>query len=446
MSIFAKINRKSLAIAFFALAAIGAISIGTGAPASAAARNLTWRGMAETSNPGECSSWNNGSNWSVELLQGEQAPNHNTPQNGDTLIFPSSAVRSGNCYPVNTFTNLTVSAIIINGDSAVPRFIDLGNVTITNYLKNLAFNGVFPDTSIKGSWKVGSNSFYILNDGALSFPVNAIDLNNNNIDLRDNGAGSPSMFILGGFAGIGGSGLYDVTFSGAKTVYTLAYNAIPLTQGYLIANGYVYVDSPSPLGGWSGAGSIKVNSTGILHMRASGNTTFNIPINVAGGSVMFSSNGDDAKFIVGNLSLSAANSNFVNSQSGSKVLEVDITGITANSNCAFYTTTGTSSFTGSASACVGGSSFVVPGDSALKVVVRVDVTTAGYIDTYLVTYSDGSNYSFTVDRTPATVVETILAPNTAMKFIMGNPIIVAVMGLLSAAAITFAVRKQLGKK
>jgi len=404
-----KINR-SLAVLLLAVSISTLVNMGLSQKTYAASK--TWSGAvcAKTVNINDADCmWDNPLNWLGGVV----------PANGDSLTF-THILSDGHFGPTNNMPGLTINSIIFtdfNSDVDKAMFVfSPQTITITN--------GIYNTFDTKGDLPTfggGATSDTVLLGGDITVtgvsigdPVSDINLSGHSLSFVDTGT-MPLRQIWSKITGNGvvnfnSDGKYSV--DGANT-YTGTTNVI---KGGVV-NGLSTIEM-------FGSSDINISDVGEVNYTFFSDRIINnkITINSKADKNAINSlsllGSEGTTISLPNITLNG-NARFLNKTHN--LLTVDLAGIKSNGYCVWYTGGGDSDIDGPSNGFINGPTMCKEIVSPVTSDPEVPVKTAA----------------------PAAPT----APNTAIqKFILANPVIVAALGLTTAAAIFIAARRQLGKK
>lgn len=303
------------------------------------------------------------------------------PVNGDDVIINSSAQ-----VPTNDIANLSLASLTLNNND-----LTLGaNLVLTGSLVTAAGSGNAITATATGDLVLGGNVTVSSTGGSLlldRITAGTLTLGTNTLTIT--GFTSPNEFT--GTLPISGSGI---------VVYDSANIMIGATNSY------------------SGTTTVTANGRPVVVDSSSdpfGSSTVNI---AAGGEIGFS--GGHSNLVLGNPINIAAYDEFsgsvlrfgLSSQTGSYTLN----SVVMNSNVSFSTF-----------------------GSATPTVNLAGITTNGFCALYegIDAFSNGPEEC----ELDAVGVGAPAAPNTALRMVSSNPLVVAVLGLLTVAALALVARK-----
>jgi hypothetical protein len=400
------VKSKFLVMAFLVVAGIGVVNFTSGSTAFATTAD-NWIGTAcNVASPAtpDCN-WSTASNWSTGV-----------PTTGASIVFDTAVMEATNAgIPTNDIDNLSIGTIIFTG-SGVSTYIQLTkDLTVTSGITDETTSGV---GMILGNIKLGA------------------DINISAVDSITIGQLSTANTL-----NLNGHKLSFIDVSGT-TDATIVVNSSITGAGSIVYNGSMGVDINGINNNYSGSTQIL---TGSVKSSANNNA------NLFGTSSVYIANGADVIF---NYSVNTTVNNTITIQgvtSGSQVTSLDFTslesGVTVtipniilNGSTRFYSQKSVSNMTiNLAGIKTNGNCIEYLGGSD-----TTDGPSNGFINGPVgCTLSE----SVATDQTTTTKKTAVKAPNTAVEeFVLANPIIITVLGIVTVATLALATRRQLNKK
>lgn len=459
------INRRRLLLSIFAVFCVGFLSISSSPNASAVARTLRWSGTACLLSDADCG-WSlagaEKTNW-IDYDTMEPIIDGSAPAYGDSLIFPSFP--TGNTMsPDNDIAGLSIEDIffIEDGDAG---YEDIENqltlsepLTITGGIYNQTSStygfGIIGSIILGGDITIESDSdFYIGGPGQHDKTINLNGhtlLFNESTNLDPPSDQKQILHVNNSIIGTG-SIVIDFTTQPGLPIGLVALCGDNIYTGTTNINSGLLMNCPASYGAWSnenfdmfGDSVVNLSNGAALMMVLSPTMNVDNIINVAGNP----SNELVVPTIDDFLSMPGGDGMLPTITFVPKAGEtISVPGIRLNGSKYFSNMTAENEDPGVID-LVGMETnnftlkFLQPDGEGL--LLSDDGPANGFILTHPVIVDDGDDPPV-IDSGNDNPAPVITAPNTAIRsFIKSNPIIVAVLGLLSAVMLVVFSKSRLG--